>query len=384
MFRQRTLTAAFALAVPLVAHGQLTYEPSKYFDDRWYVTPFGSYIFTDSDRRAKDDWGGGLAIGKPVHPNLNVELRAMYEELSAQSGGPGKYKNWSGTLDAQYFFLPRVGLHNWQSRTVQPYLIAGIGAINDKVSGSSTIPGRDKTSFMANAGVGFVWPFSSWGRLVGDVRYRWDDNKGHFGSGNGFDDWIASVGLQIPLGPPPRVAPPPRPAPPPPPMVAPPPEAPPPAPKPEAKPEAKPAPPPPPPKKPVVQRIEISGEGSFAFRKATLTDAGRSRIDKAVQDLKSAGVTITSMVITGHTDPIGKPESNQRLSLERANAVRDHMVSQGVPAGVIRTEGRGETDLKVTEADCKAKGQAKTRKALIACLQPNRRIDIQATGEKQN
>jgi len=90
------------------------------------------------------------------------------------------------------------------------------------------------------------------------------------------------------------------------------------------------------------------------------------------------------MVITGHTDPIGKPESNQRLSLERANAVRDHMVSQGVPAGVIRTEGRGETDLKVTEADCKKKGEAKTRKALIACLQPNRRIDVQATGEKQN
>jgi hypothetical protein len=69
----------------------------------WYVTPFGSYIFSDSGRRSSDDWGGGLAIGKPVHPNWNVELRAMYEELSSESGGPGKYKNWSGTLDAHYF-----------------------------------------------------------------------------------------------------------------------------------------------------------------------------------------------------------------------------------------------------------------------------------------
>ena len=133
----------------------------------------------------------------------------------------------------------------------------------------------------------------------------------------------------------------------------------------------------------MVQSIQLSGEGSFAFGKATLTNVGRSRIDKAVQDLKAAGFTLTSMVITGHTDPIGKPESNQRLSLERANAVRDHMVKLGVPAGVIRTEGRGEADLKVTEADCKAKGQAKTRKALIDCLLPNRRIDVQATGEKQ-
>jgi hypothetical protein len=47
MFGQRTLTAAFALAIPLAAHGQLTYEPSKYFDDRWCLTPFGSYIFSD-------------------------------------------------------------------------------------------------------------------------------------------------------------------------------------------------------------------------------------------------------------------------------------------------------------------------------------------------
>jgi len=214
MFRRRTLASAFALAVPLVAHGQLTYEPSKYFDDRWYVTPFGSYIFSDSGRRSSDDWGGGLALGKAVHPNWNVEFRAMYEELSAESGGPGKYKNWSGSLDAHYFFSPRVGLRYWQSETVQPYLIAGIGAINDKVSGSSTIPSGDKTSFMANAGVGFVWPFSSWGRLVGDVRYRWDDNKGNFGSGGSFGDWIASVGLQIPLGQPPRVAEAPRAAPP--------------------------------------------------------------------------------------------------------------------------------------------------------------------------
>jgi len=132
MLRGRTLTAVFALAVPLVAHGQLTYQPSNYFDDRWYLTPFGSYIFTDSDRRARDDWGGGLAVGKALHPNWNVELRGMYEELSGESGGPGKYRNWSGSLDAHYFPLGRQGLRYWQSDTVQPYLIAGIGAINDK------------------------------------------------------------------------------------------------------------------------------------------------------------------------------------------------------------------------------------------------------------
>ena len=371
MSTRRTCIAAAALVLPLVAHGQVTYEPSKYIDDRWYITPFGSYIFSDSDRRSKDDWGGGLAIGKPINPNWNIELRGMYEELSPDTTVQGKYTNWSASLDAQYYFTGRQGIRLWQKDTVQPYLVAGIGAINDRVKGTSTTAGDDKTSFMANAGAGIVWPFASWGRLVGDARYRWDDNRGNFGRGGHFGDWILSVGLQIPLGTPPRVAEAPRAAPP-----APPPPAP--------KPEAKPTPPPPPPKKPVAQRFELSSDGTFVFDKAILTDVGKSRIDKMVQELRAQGVTVTSMAIAGYTDPLGSTQYNERLSMDRANAVREHMVSQGIPAAVIRAEGRGESNLKVTEADCRAKGQAKSRTALIACLEPNRRVEIQAAGEKSD
>ena len=89
-----------------------------------------------------------------------------------------------------------------------------------------------------------------------------------------------------------------------------------------------------------------------------------------------------SIVIVGHTDPLGSTEYNQRLSLARANAVRDQMVSQGVSANVIQTEGRGETELKITEAECKSQGKAQKRSDLIACLEPNRRVEIRATGEQ--
>ena len=41
-----------------------------------------------------------------------------------------------------------------------------------------------------------------------------------------------------------------------------------------------------------------------------------------------------------------------------------------------------DMQLKVTEADCRAQGKAKTRTALIACFEPNRRVDIRATGEQ--
>jgi len=206
-------SAAFALAIPVFAHAQSTMSNvpyARYFDDRWYLTPFATYVLADKDRFANSGWGGGLAVGKPVHPRWDLEFRTQYEELGAQTGGPGKYKNWSGSFDVHWYFVPRDSVRSWQPDTVQPYLIAGIGLINDKVSGSLTTPSGNTTSFMWNAGIGFAWPFATWGRLIGDVRYRWDDNRGGYGDGTNFGDVLFTVGLQIPLGEPPRTATPPR------------------------------------------------------------------------------------------------------------------------------------------------------------------------------
>ena len=119
----------------------------------------------------------------------------------------------------------------------------------------------------------------------------------------------------------------------------------------------------------------------FAFGSAQLTPVGQSRLDNMATEARQAGITsVTSMTIVGYTDPLGSEASNQTLSEKRAAVVRDYVISKGTPASVVRAEGRGETQLKVTEADCKTKGEAKTRQALIACLAPNRRVEISATG----
>ena len=357
MFDRRTLAACLVAAVPCASAFAQSYVADTYFDDRWYITPFGAYVGADSDRNADDGWGAGLAIGKPISPYWNIELRGMYEELDGNVIGFDKYKNWSGTLDAQWFFLGRQGQRLWGSSSIQPYLVGGIGAIQDKVN--TPFGSESKTSFMANAGAGVVWPFSTWGRLVADVRYRFDDNRSRFVNNQGhLDDWLVTVGLQIPFGPAPRVA-----------QAAPPP--PPPAPMPAA-------PPPPPP----MRSFDLAADGTFVFDRATLTPAGRTRVDTMMQELKSVNFRPRSVSIVGYTDPLGSTEYNQRLSVARANAVRDYMVAQGMPANVIQTEGRGESDLKVTEADCRSQGQARTRNALIACLQPDRRVEIRVTGEQ--
>jgi OOP family OmpA-OmpF porin len=368
MFDRRTFAACCVLAFPSAAClAQNTFTADTYYDNRWYITPFAAYVHPDSNRNAENGWGGGFAVGKPISPYWNIELRTQYEQLDGRLDTTrgifdtqNKYKNWSGTIDAQWFFLGRQGLNRWQMKSVQPYLVAGIGAIDNKVE-TAFAATQSHTSFMANAGIGIVWPFANWGRLVSDVRYRYVDNANNtrLASRSSSNDWLFTVGLQIPLGAAPIVA--------------------------QASPPSSPpmaAPPPPPPPPPPVRNFSLSSDGTFEFDKAVLTPVGRTRLDALLQELKSAGFRARSIVVVGYTDPLGKPEYNQRLSVARANAVRDHMVGAGVPANVIQTEGRGETELKITEADCKAQGQAKSRTALIACLQPDRRVEIRATGEQ--
>jgi OOP family OmpA-OmpF porin len=371
MLDRRTLAACCVLVLPYGAClAQTTFAADQYFDNRWYITPFGAYVHPDSDRGADNGWGGGVSIGKPISPYWNIELRAQYEELDSKFGNsfgvfnsPDKYKNWSGTLDAQWFFLGRQGINRWQSNSVHPYLVAGIGGIDNKVE--RFLGNESHTSFMANAGLGVVWPFSSWGRMVADVRYRYVDNANNarLNGRSNMNDWLFTVGLQIPFGAPPVVAQARSPSLPPAAMQPPP-------------------PPPPSPPPPAARNFELKADGTFAFGKAALTPAGRGRVDSTLQELKSAGIRLRSISVIGHTDPIGGLEFNQRLSVERANSVRDYLVSQGVPANVIQTEGRGPSDLKVTEADCRAQGKARNRTALIACFEPNRRVEIRATGEQ--
>jgi len=73
MFDRRTFAACCVLAVPYGAClAQTTYTPDQYFDSRWYITPFGTYVDPDGYRNADSGWGGGVAIGKPISPNWNI------------------------------------------------------------------------------------------------------------------------------------------------------------------------------------------------------------------------------------------------------------------------------------------------------------------------
>ena len=369
--KRAVLLASFA-AASASAQAQMSYPAEAWWDNRWYVAPYVQFTFADTARLAKDGTGIGLAVGKAFAPSWDLELRGAYEELPKQ-GAPDNWHNWTAEVDGKWYFLGREGVARWDG--LQPYGIAGIGLIYDSV-------GVSKTSFMASVGLGVALPLARWGRFFIDGRYRWDGNSGTLVSQNSFGDFVLNVGVVIPFGAAPAVtepaavkAPPaPQPPPPPPPAAV-------------ATPVAPPPPPPPPvaTPQPLTRTFDISADGMFAFDKAVLTPVGESRIENMIEGMRQAGVTgLTSITIIGHTDPLGSPDDNLRLSEERAMAVRNYLVGRGLPANIIKTEGRGESQLKVTEAECRASGRAATRSELIACLAPDRRVEIIAIAVQGN
>jgi OmpA-OmpF porin, OOP family len=76
----------------------------------------------------------------------------------------------------------------------------------------------------------------------------------------------------------------------------------------------------------------------------------RTESDKALNDLVEIMKIKTGLVIEidGHTDNVGTPESNLKLSLDRANAVRNYLIQHGIAATRITAKGFGDTQPAAT------------------------------------
>ncbi|STS89573.1 outer membrane protein A [Klebsiella variicola] len=81
----------------------------------------------------------------------------------------------------------------------------------------------------------------------------------------------------------------------------------------------------------------------------------------------------------GFTDRIGSEAYNQQLSEKRAQSVVDYLVAKGIPAGKISARGMGKSN-PVTGNTC---DNVKARAALIDCLAPDRRVEIEVKGYKE-
>ena len=100
--------------------------------------------------------------------------------------------------------------------------------------------------------------------------------------------------------------------------------------------------PPPPPAAPTYEKFTLAAEALFDHDKSVVKQAGKDALHALDNKIKSKGATVVDIDVIGHTDSDGSEEYNQALSIRRANAVKDFMVSEGIDASIIDVSGKGE------------------------------------------
>jgi OOP family OmpA-OmpF porin len=116
--------------------------------------------------------------------------------------------------------------------------------------------------------------------------------------------------------------------------------------------------------------VRLEADALFAFDSDKLTAEGTTLLDDMLGNLTAKALQEHKIQITGYTDRIGDDAYNLELSKRRAASVRDYLVSKGVVPGFIEMQGLGAADPVVA---CEGKRGA----ALIDCLAPNRRTEIE-------
>jgi OOP family OmpA-OmpF porin len=329
-----------------------------------------------TDRR---DAGGKVFLGRQLNRYIGVELgyfdlgKFGWQATSTPAGTvSGEIRSQGAKLDllgtlpitTKVSALARVGAT--YARTRSEYAGSGALAVTNRS------PSERDTRM--KLGLGLQYAFSEGFQMRTEAEeYRVSDALGGRGKVK-----MYSVSLVFPFGrapqPAPRVA-----------YVAPAP-----APQPRAEPMVM-APSPPPPAPVVVaqvappapapvplRRVRYGAESLFGFGTSAVQASGAAALDTFAAEL--AGTQYDSVRVEGHTDRLGSTAFNQNLSMQRAEAVKDYLVrNRGLDAAKLSAVGMGE-DKPITKLDdCKGNTQSPR---LIACLQPDRRVDLEVSGTR--
>ena len=128
------------------------------------------------------------------------------------------------------------------------------------------------------------------------------------------------------------------------------------------------------------QTITLAADALFAFGRSDLyamSPIGRASLDALVMRLRGEYIKLERLHVIGHADPIGQPMSNERLSMERAQTVRDYLYQTGLNNVQITSEGRGSREPAVNQCGWGVGPEA------INCHAPNRRVVIEIVGARR-
>lgn len=371
-----TRVCSVALASSLCLFSFSTFAEDMY-RGAWYLLPGVSMMWADHELEAKNRGGGFfLKAGKQLSPDWDIQGGLSYHRVSEDTniaGVGGHYKQLSLGVDALYFL---------SRQPFRPFVLAGGGIARNNLD-YSNLPGlqdRMRTSWMTNVGLGAQWLVSDAFGLQLDIRHQWSRSDANapgtsVDTSGTINNTLLNFGAMFRFGTPnPLASNTPEPAPmaatpartDPPPTVA------------ATEPTVAPvvvAPAPVTPGKPALnctpqfETITLSAEKLFDFD-ATHMQAGAKPLLDHIIDQLNAHPEFELVMVTGHTDRIGKAAYNQKLSEARAMQVKAYLVAAGIAPQRLQSVGKGESEPKV---ECPGlRGEA-----LIACLQPNRRVVIE-------
>jgi outer membrane protein OmpA-like peptidoglycan-associated protein len=345
--------------------------------DRWEVSamvPYENINYDENDVRVRLEDGDGLGnvrLGTKIRLfgaqgdrstlalNAFAELATGDDQVASGDTGYGVGLDWrvaNWVLNAGYFdrgsrtLGVRGGFNNCQPFPFCQTLVgqefdnkaftAGIGyagAVSDNLDWITEVQGEFGTG--NNGFFEDNYDFTTGGRLWFGAEGNWAFN---FALRTDLNQ-LSSIDEHCPLGglvgltyfprlvrhevaPPPPPPPPPVEAPPPPPPV-----------------EAPPPPPPPPPPPAPAPRPEQRVTVNFTAGSARLSNIAKAKLDEVALQMKQ-DPTLRAQVL-GYTDASGSADANQRMSEQRAQAVKNYLVTRhGIDPSRITTEGRGSAD----------------------------------------
>ena len=326
----KTLLAATTalVALPVLAQAQ-SLQPGGF-----YIGAEGgiNWLLNTSSTATFSAGGFGGSNTVNINPNLGWTAGGMigYDFIGPRVELEGNYRDNTGTLT-----LPNLGgnsagfdfnqtsimanlLYDFMpGSTIVPYIGAGLGVAFTNLSGLNASSSSTQFAYQGIIGVGYnATPsirLNLEGRYFGTTNpnYNFNNTFGLGGNVSGNfpnNNFSLMASLQWKFG----------------------------------APEAAPPPPPPPVSSPSFMVF-------FDWDRSNLSAQALQTIKQAAAAFKAKGnARITA---TGHTDTSGPENYNMALSLRRANAVKDALVREGVPATAIAVIGRGEQGLLVPTPD---------------------------------
>jgi OOP family OmpA-OmpF porin len=300
-----------------------------------YIAILPGYAIPDSGRGTqRNGFTTSVIYGNQVLPNLSVEGQIQGSTFETGRDQGTDYYQWGGTVDLVYGVLDR------RTAAVTPFVLAGMGALYDDVFPQA----NHGTGFVLEAGGGLVTK-----SLYDGVRLRLEGRYNHDFLHDGYNDYRATLGIEIPLGRVvERVVEVPAPAPP---VV-------------ETVIKEVPRPwvdsdgdgvdddhdlCPNTPKGLKVdahgcvipgQQIELNGV-TFEFNKSRLTTNAQTILGTI--SAAFSGQPTLKVEIGGHTDSIGSAVANLKLSQKRADSVRQYLVTHGARPEQLTAKGYGKS-----------------------------------------